>query len=223
MGAGFDAAVDDGGAVALIRAGDAAGLDALYDRYAQQVYGFCWRRMAWAPARNEAAEDAMSIVFLQAWASRERMVLVDDSARPWLLGVAANVLANERRSQRRFSAALARYQQLAGADTQPDLAEGSVNRVDAASAGARAVAALRELSGRERVVADLCLLEGLSTAQAARALDLPEGTVKSRLDRARRHLRTLLRTSDMSDLDAASGHQPVRRAQRAAVDGSTPA
>lgn len=163
------------------------------------------------------------MVFLQAWASRERMVLVEESARPWLLGIAANVLANERRCHRRHGAALARYHQLAATDAQPDPADVAANRVDAASAGARAIAALRELSGRERVVADLCLLEGLSTAEAARVLDLPEGTVKSRLDRARRHLRTLLRTSDMSDLDATSGHQPGRRAQRAAVDGSTPA
>lgn len=223
MGDAPDAAVDDGAAVTLVRAGDPAGIDVLFTRYAQQVYGFCWRRKAWAAARDEAAEDAMSMVFLQAWASRERMVLVEASARPWLLGVAANVLANERRSQRRFSAALARYHQLAAADPQPDVAEEAAGRVDAAAAGARAIAALAQLSGRERVVADLCLVEGLSTAQAAHALGLPEGTVKSRLDRGRRHLRALLRTSDMSDLDASSGHQPGRRAQRAAVDGSTPA
>lgn len=66
MGAGLDAAVDDGNAVALVRAGDTAGLDALFGRYAQQVYGFCWHRVARVPPRNEAAEDAMSMVFLQA-------------------------------------------------------------------------------------------------------------------------------------------------------------
>jgi RNA polymerase sigma-70 factor (ECF subfamily) len=223
MGLGPDGASGDGDVVALVHAGDPTGLDALFGRYAQVVYGFCWRRLGPVPARNEAAEDVMSIVFLEVWVGRDRMVLVDDSARPWLLGVAAKVLANERRSRRRHAAALARYKRFEATRPQIDPADEAARHIDSAASGARAIAALGALGTRERVVADLCLVEGMATRDAAQVLGLPDGTVKSRLDRARRHLRAVLRTGDMTDLEPSIGHQRVRRAPRAAVDGSSTA
>jgi RNA polymerase sigma-70 factor (ECF subfamily) len=133
------------------------------------------------------AEDVVSLTFLEAWRLRER-VEVDPEAsslRPWILGVATNVARNVRRAARRHDAALARVPL---AEPVPDHADEVAARVDGRALVARTMAALATLRTAEREVLALCGWSGLDYAEAAQALGIPIGTVRSRLSRARAKL-----------------------------------
>jgi RNA polymerase sigma factor (sigma-70 family) len=114
-------------------------------------------------------------------------------------GIAANVLRNSARSARRHRAALDRYRRLDPPREMPDHADGVALHADAARDAAVVDAAFDRLSLKDRDVADLCLREGLSPTDAAAALALPVGTVKSRLAHARAHLQRVLRPGEPAD------------------------
>lgn len=77
-----------------MRRGSSAALGALFDRHGDAVYNYCFRRTAsW-----HAAEDATSTVFLELWRGRARAKAFDDSALPWLYGIARNVCRTADRS-----------------------------------------------------------------------------------------------------------------------------
>ena len=104
--------------------GDAGAFGALFERHSRAVYNFSFRSTAnWA-----TAEDAASDVFLTAWRRRGEVVFTTESGSvlPWLLGVAANQLRNQRRSGRRASAALGR---LNAREVQPDHSDETVGRI----------------------------------------------------------------------------------------------
>ena len=83
------------------RAGDRDAFGALFERYATLIYNYCFRRVgSWS-----TAEDLLSVVFLEAWRRRDKE-LPPDKVLPWLYGIATNVVRNQRRSERRFAAAL---------------------------------------------------------------------------------------------------------------------
>ncbi|MDQ1724767.1 MAG: hypothetical protein QOG52_1795 [Frankiaceae bacterium] len=199
--------------VARAAGGDADAYGAIYDQHVQTVYRFLLRRCGDA----HEAEDLLSVVFLEAWRARARMVAIDDSSRPWLLGIAMNVVRNSRRSTRRHAAALARYDAdpLTGAPTH-DFADDAVARLDANTAAGRITVAMARLTAREREVAELCLLEQLPTGTVALVLGVPEGTVKSRLASARKRLQRVLQTSELptqvvaADMNTVSGRTSLR-------------
>jgi RNA polymerase sigma-70 factor (ECF subfamily) len=144
------------------------------------VFAFCLRRTA----DRALAEDLAATVFLEAWRRREHVDLTLRSPRPWLFGVAANVLRNSRRAMRRHQAVLARI--------HPGVDPGFADAADARLDGERAMVALRAsvagLPRREREVLELVAWAELSYAEAAEALAIPIGTVRSRLSRARARL-----------------------------------
>ncbi|MEV5893612.1 RNA polymerase sigma factor [Nonomuraea fuscirosea] len=111
--------------------------------------------------------------------------------RPWLYGFASNVIALHRRAEARRLAALQR-----SAGTDDDREHGHedrvVTRVDAGSAQGRLAAELRALPDGDRDVLLLSALGELSHEEVAQALDIPYGTVGSRLSRVRRKLRAAL-------------------------------
>jgi RNA polymerase sigma factor (sigma-70 family) len=163
--------------------GEGAAFGLLFERHGRAVYNFCFRRTAdWA-----AAEDLTSMVFLEAWRRRRGVRLKEGRALPWLLGVATNVLRNRQRSERRHRAALARVPVDRGADFADDV-DGRLDDERRMRATLRAVA---KLPRREQDVIALCAWSGLSYEDAALALRLPVGTVRSRLSRARARLREL--------------------------------
>jgi RNA polymerase sigma-70 factor (ECF subfamily) len=169
---------------ARIRAGDAAAFGQLFEAHAGEVY----RHVVRSTGGWSAAEDVVSLTFLEAWRLREKLRPEGDSVLPWLLGIATNVLRNTRRAARRHAAALIR---LPPAETMPDFADEVVNRMRDSEQLAAAAAALRRLREAEREVFTLCVWSGLDYAQAAEALGVPIGTVRSRLSRARRRLREM--------------------------------
>jgi RNA polymerase sigma factor (sigma-70 family) len=171
--------------------GDADAFGLLFERHARAVYNHSFRTTAnWAEA-----EDAASLVFLEAWRRRAGVRLDRESALPWLLGVATNVLRNRRRSLRRSAAAVARMRP----EQTPDFADDVEARLDDEQAMRAVLGVVGRLPRREREVLALVAWDGLSYEAAALALALPVGTVRSRLSRARARLREL--TDD-------GGHEP---------------
>jgi RNA polymerase sigma-70 factor (ECF subfamily) len=161
----------------------------LFEEHAGFVYNFCFRRLAdWA-----IAEDMTSAVFLEAWRRRDRVDLVGEPPLPWLLGVATNLMRNHRRSLRRASAALERFHASASV---PDFGDELADRLDAEGQMRTVLEQVAALAPQEREALELCVWAELSYADAARALDVPVGTVRSRLSRARARLRELLGDDD---------------------------
>lgn len=169
---------------ARIRAGDAAAFGQLFEDHAGEVY----RHVVRSTGSWSSAEDVVSLTFLEAWRLREKLRPEGDSVLPWLLGIATNVMRNTRRTARRHAAALIR---LPPAGTMPDFADEIVNRMRDSEQLAAAAVALGRLRTAEREVFVLCVWSGLDYAQAAEALGVPIGTVRSRLFRARSKLREM--------------------------------
>ncbi|MET8753225.1 RNA polymerase sigma factor [Streptomyces sp. NPDC004667] len=167
-----------------IRAGDPEAFGELYERYAKAVYNHAFRLTGdWS-----VAEDVMSATFLDAWRTRERVEEAGGSLRPWLLGIATNKARNAGRGARRRRAFLAR---LSVPEPVEDFAEEAAGRVDDARRLTAVRRAMEGLRRQEREVLALCVWSGLDYQQAARALGVPVGTVRSRLSRARAKLRRL--------------------------------
>lgn len=190
-----------------IAGGDAAAFGDLFDDASSDVYAYCLHRCG----DPTVAEDLMSVVFLEAWRTRAGAVLIEDSLRPWLFGIAKNVLRHSRRSARRHRQALDRYHAANPDLTEPDHADGVAASVTGSAATAALRSALTSLSAKERDVAELCLLGEMTTRAAAAVLKLPEGTVKSRLARARRRMQRVLRSGEFADPSRTSGHVPGER------------
>ncbi|MFC5753335.1 RNA polymerase sigma factor [Actinomadura rugatobispora] len=164
------------------RDGDEQAFGELFDRYSRTVYNYCFRRTAdWS-----AAEDLTSVVFMETWRRRAHVRLSADSLLPWLYRVATNVLHNHRRSLRRHRAALERVHAM---PTAPNDAAAAEARLEAERQMREILDSIRKLSRSDQEVLALCVWEGLGYAEAATALGIPVGTVRSRLARARKRLR----------------------------------
>lgn len=167
---------------ARARDGDEQAFGTLFDRHSRTVYNYCFRRTAdWS-----AAEDLTSVVFLETWRRRAEVRLSSDSLLPWLYGVATNVLHNHRRSLRRHRAALERFRSMAPA---PDDAATAAARLEAEREMRAVLDSIKNLSRGDQEILALCVWEGLGYAEAAAALGVAVGTVRSRLARARQRLR----------------------------------
>jgi RNA polymerase sigma-70 factor (ECF subfamily) len=167
-------------------AGETEAFGTIFERHARTVYNYCFRRTGdWSQA-----EELSAIVFLEAWRRRSQVELERDDALPWLLGVATNVIRNLRRSQRRHRAALERLPRERVADFAGDVDE----RLDDERQMRAALRVLRKLPRADQDVLALCVWEELTYEQAALALHIPVGTVRSRLSRARARLRELTGT-----------------------------
>ncbi|MFE3068596.1 RNA polymerase sigma factor [Streptomyces sp. NPDC059247] len=171
---------------ARIRDGDPSAFAELFDSYARSVYNHAFRLTGdWS-----VAEDVMAATFLEAWRLRKKVDPEGGSIRPWLLGVATNVARNHCRSNRRYRAAALAYATAGPPEASvPDHAAEVAGRLDDRRRIAATLRALASLRRTEREILVLCLWEGLAYTEAAEALGLPVGTVRSRLSRARSRLR----------------------------------
>lgn len=155
----------------------------VFERHARELHRFLSRRL------GTQADDVLGELFVTAFERRARYRAQLADARPWLYGIATNLVHRHRRAEATRYRALAR---LPLADLSPD---GSADAVDAADASAvrpRLAAALAELDARDRDVLLMLAWGQLDQAEVALALDIPAGTVRSRLFRARRQLRPVL-------------------------------
>ncbi|MEV6283600.1 RNA polymerase sigma factor [Kribbella sp. NPDC051770] len=172
---------------AALREGNEAALTVLFHRYADAVYNFAFRRTSsWA-----AAEDVVQATFTALW-RRARARKVDalqlESARPLLLVMAGYECGNVLRSARRQSALVGRLELVDRDGTEPDHSAAAVARVDDERAMSAVRRILDRIPAKQREVVELVVWADCSMAEAARALGVPEGTVKSRLNRARKSL-----------------------------------
>lgn len=166
---------------ARIRAGDRAAFADLYDQYARAVYNHALRLTGnWSEA-----EEAVSETFLAAWRTRETVEPEGGSLKPWLLGIATHKAHNANRGLRRRLAFLTRSPQPRPVE---DFADETAGRIDDARRLAVVYEALGRMRRQDREVFALCVSAGLDYQQAAEALGIPVGTVRSRLSRARARL-----------------------------------
>lgn len=164
--------------------GDGEVFAELFDRHSRAVYRYAAQRLG-----AQAAEDLVGETFLVAFQRRERFDAAYEDARPWLLGIATNLISRRRRTEAAHFRALLRSPREVPAEEQ---AERVSARVSAAAMRPLLAEALSLLAARDR---DVLLLIGwaeLSYEQTALALDIPVGTVRSRLNRARRKVRAAL-------------------------------
>lgn len=164
-----------------VRAGERDAFAEMYEQWAAAVH----QHALWLTGDRTSAEDIMSETFLTAWRVRERLHEDGGSLRPWLLGIATHKAENARRGLRRRVAFLARQRRTPVVE---DFAPEVAGRVDDARRLAAVHVALDRLRRPEREVLTLCVWSGLDYKQAAEALDIPVGTVRSRLSRARAKL-----------------------------------
>ena len=160
----------------------------LYDRHASHIHRYVTRRLG-----DAIADDVVGDTFLAAFQRRRRYDLGRPDARPWLYGIAANVIGRHRRAEVRMLQAFART----GADPVAEsYADGADDRVSAASVHRQLASALAGLEARDRDVLLLIAWADLSYEEVAAALGIPAGTVRSRLHRARRKVREALGGQD---------------------------
>jgi RNA polymerase sigma-70 factor, ECF subfamily len=150
--------------------------EALFRENADTVLAYATRR-----SDPDTAQEIVADTFAVAW---RRLDAVPDPALPWLLGVARNVLANERRSRRRAEALMLRLVR--------EPIESSDDPADVVDARLSVQAALDRLLPAEREVLELLAWEGLSTAQASDALGCSRVALAVRMHRARWRFRQLL-------------------------------
>jgi RNA polymerase sigma-70 factor (ECF subfamily) len=163
-------------------AGDTGALGELYDRYSHSVRGF----LARATADAEDVDDLVHATFLGAAKSAARYD-GRDSCRPWLIGIAAQLLRRRRRRVGQVFALLASFgsRQAVSADPRPVLQA----RTDVARA-------LLTISEAKRITFLMAEVEGLTCAEIASALQIPIGTVWTRLHVARQELRQALEANE---------------------------
>jgi RNA polymerase sigma-70 factor (ECF subfamily) len=155
----------------------------IYDRHAATLLRFLGRRVGADPA-----EALLGEVFRIAYERRKAFDSGRASALPWLYGIAANLLRKHRRAEARRLVASARMAAGRAAAEAREVA----GALEARVLLPRVVEALESLPDGEREALLLYAWEDLSYPDIAEALELPVGTVRSRLNRARGRLRELL-------------------------------
>lgn len=164
-----------------------AGFGAVYVEHVGGIYGFLARRVG----AGELAEELTAQTFLEALAARDHYDPRRGPIGPWLFGIAANHLRRHYRQEERALRAIAAYAGRAPVASDDD--EDRVDsRVDAEAYWPEIASALLKMSTGERDVLLLRAWEDLSYSELAGALDVPVGTVRSRLSRARGRVRAAL-------------------------------
>ena len=160
----------------------------IFDRHATTLFRYLVRRVD-----VDAAEGLLSDVFRVAFEKRATYDCARPNARPWLYGIATNLVAHHRRSEARRIHATARL--LARRTDATDPTEQLVSDVDAVQFWPHVADAVANLPNEERDALVLYVWEELSYDEIADALNIPVGTVRSRLNRARETLRELRSSS----------------------------
>lgn len=182
---------DDGTDADLLRrlaGGDAHALSIVFDRHAPAVTRYAWR----LSDSRQNVEEIVQDTFVTAWRRAGEITLPDASILPWLLVTCRNLAFNANRKAARSQA-----------DTLPDegwnelVVFGGADR-DTEDARDRLRWVLDEIARLDpidRQVCELCLVQGLPYAEAARELRITVGAVKQRVSRSRVRLRKAV-TSD---------------------------
>jgi RNA polymerase sigma-70 factor (ECF subfamily) len=159
---------------------EAVAVRALYDQHAARL----WRYAMGLTGDAARAEDVVQETLLRAWQHPE-VTNSERSARPWLFTVARNIIIDERRSARSRKEVSPPDGSDVPEQASPDEVDGALDRMLIGDA-------LAQLSPEHRAVVSRSYYQGWTTTQIANDLQIPEGTVKSRLHYAIRALRLTL-------------------------------
>ncbi|WP_370949181.1 RNA polymerase sigma factor [Amycolatopsis sp. cg5] len=164
--------------------GEPGRFAAIFDRHGPHIHRYLARRLG-----REAADDLVGDTFLIAFDKRGKYDLARPDARPWLYGIATNLVSQYWRDQGKQ----ARLRLVTGPEpVQDGHADRVAEQVTAEAMGDVLTQALNTLSEGDRDVLVLIATEGLAYDEVAAALDIPVGTVRSRMFRARKKVRASL-------------------------------
>lgn len=164
----------------------AALMEQLYEEHAAALWVFCLRLTGHNRGR---AEDVVQETLLRAWRNTHVLERPPGAVRSWLYTVARNIVIDDWRTLRS-------QRELPVADVPDDDPAG--DRVDELLLSWIVADALRKLSPQHREVLRECYYRGASVAEAARRLEIPPGTVKSRSHYALRALALALEEMGVS-------------------------
>jgi RNA polymerase sigma factor (sigma-70 family) len=156
-----------------------AAFEEIFERHSGSVWRYVRGRVG-----QTFAEDIVADTFLIAFQRRDIFDPSYDSARPWLLGIANNLIRHRLRDERVRLAAIGKVSDPPAVDESDD-----VSRLDAERMRPLLIDALLSLAPHDRETFLLVALGELTYAEAAVALDIPVGTVRSRMHRIRVLLR----------------------------------
>jgi RNA polymerase sigma factor (sigma-70 family) len=169
----------------------------VFDRHVVAIHRFIARRIG-----TDDADSLVGEVFRVAFERRRDYRLDRPDCRPWLYGIAGNLIRSDRRGAHRQAGLVGRL----GRPSNSWLGDDElVDRIDAGRHFPRVMAAVARLRPAERDVLLLVAWEELSYDEVAEVLAIPVGTVRSRLHRARRHLRQRLAELQHIDLNPVEG------------------
>ncbi|WP_283134417.1 RNA polymerase sigma factor [Rhizohabitans arisaemae] len=170
----------------------------LFERHAAEIKRYVIRRLG-----ADHAEDVVAETFLVAFRRRGSYDPARSDARPWLYGIATNLIGRHRRTEIR----LLRVVERTGADPVVEsFTERSDTRVSATAARRSLAAALARLPAAHRNALLLLAWGGLTYEETAAALGVPIGTVRSRISRARTKMRAALGGADPTALREETTH-----------------
>ena len=179
---------------ALVRAfaedGDRASFELLVDRYKHEIYNYLRRYLA----DDAMAEDAFQTTFIRVFQKSDQFD-VSRKFRPWLYGIATHQAIDfKRRGKRRSFQSLdiptssSDSRESTHAANIADYRQSTVDPLERAELRTRMEAAIEEVGEPGRSALELVYLQGLPYRDAAEVLDVPVGTVKSRVHSAIRKL-----------------------------------
>lgn len=161
----------------------------VFDRHFAEIHRYIAGRLG----TSASADDIAAETFLTAYSNRGSYDAAAGTVRAWLYGIATRKVSRHRRDEVRAYRAMQRV----SVDAAPgDLSDQATDRVMAKGLQRQLAAALAQLPQRDRDVLLLVALADLSHGEVAAALDIPYGTVGSRLSRARKKLRAALAAYD---------------------------
>jgi RNA polymerase sigma factor (sigma-70 family) len=158
---------------------DPSAFREIFVRYHSSVLGYARRRVGW-----EVGEEVAAQTFLEAFTHRSRFDMRFDSAKPWLMGIATNLIRHHLRDERTHIAALLKVPK----ELPPDPVD-DPTALDAARLGPALARALLSLNDQDRETFLLVALAELTYRETATAQNVPIGTIRSRVSRARTTLR----------------------------------
>jgi RNA polymerase sigma-70 factor (ECF subfamily) len=162
----------------------------IFDRHADEIHRYAARRLG-----QQAAADVVSEVFLAAFRNRGRYQPSRTDARPWLYGIATKVIGQQLRTEGRRAHLLAA---VAAASPAEAAADDIGDRIAAQRLHEVLLGVLGGLSPADRELVLLVAWAELSYEQAAQALQIPIGTVRSRLHRVRAKVRHAVDPADVA-------------------------
>jgi RNA polymerase sigma factor (sigma-70 family) len=186
--------------------GDVSAFNTLVLAHQRTLYNVCYRTLGSAEDAADATQDA----FLNAFRNLKSFNGPSSGLKAWLLRIAINACYDHlRRRQRRPSESLERLggsttddHPTSAADRVVDPTPGPEQRSLGSETAAAIQAAIDRLPPEQRMTVTLCDVQGLSYEEAAQAMSVELGTVKSRLSRARAQLRDML--TQKGELPASS-------------------